>query len=79
MFSFTKTSLFNTSSFQIIKDSVTQSDGLPLAEVTEEEQWQATFEKHHIDFGQEEEAVYTPVITIWALISQVFFKEASNA
>ncbi len=75
MFSFTKTSRFNASSFQIIKDSMAQSDKLPLAEVIEEDQWQATFEKHHLDFGQEEEAVYTPAITIWALISQVFFKE----
>ncbi len=62
-------------SFKLIKDSMLQSDELPLAEVLDVRQWQDIFESHKIDFGNDEEAVYTPVITLWALISQAFFKE----
>jgi hypothetical protein len=47
-----------------------QSDELPLAEVIDENQWQSIFESHEIDFGSDEDAVYTPAITLWALISQ---------
>ena len=31
------------------------------------------FEEHGVEFGTEEDTVYTPAITLWALISQVFF------
>jgi hypothetical protein len=51
-----------------------QSDELPLAEVIDENQWQSIFESHEIDFGSDEGAVYTPAITLWALISQAFLK-----
>jgi hypothetical protein len=62
-------------SFELIKDSMLQSDGLPLAEVLDDNRWQDIFETHQIDFGNDNQAVYTPAITLWALISQAFFKE----
>lgn len=74
MFTFTTPTAFNASSFSIFKDSMFQSDDLPLTEVIATDQWQAVFEKHKIDFGMDEGAVYTPAVTLWALISQVFFK-----
>lgn len=52
-----------------------QSDELPLSEVIDENQLQAAFEEHEVDFGNAEDSIYTPAITLWALISQVFFKE----
>lgn len=61
--------------FDLIKDSMLQSDELPLAEVLSDRQWQEIFDAHEIDFGADEDAVYTPAITLWALISQAFFKE----
>lgn len=79
MFSSTKSSRFNASSFQIIKDAMLQSDELPLAEVIDSEQWQGAFELHEVDFGSDDDAVYTPAITLWALISQVFFKEENRS
>jgi len=51
-----------------------QSDELPLSEFINDQQWQAVFQQHGIDFGNDEDAVYTPAITLWGLISQVFFK-----
>jgi hypothetical protein len=79
MFSSTKTSRFNASSFQVIKDAMLQSDALPLSEVIDDDQWQAAFDRHGIDFGRDEDSVYTPAITLWGLISQVFFKAENRS
>ena len=64
----------NSGSFELVRNSMLQSDELPLAEVVDANQWQAVFDEHEIDFGSDEDAVYTPAITLWALISQAFFK-----
>jgi hypothetical protein len=61
-------------SFALIKDSMLQSTELPFAEVLDCNHWQEIFDAHQIDFGNDEDAIYTPAITLWALISQVFFK-----
>jgi hypothetical protein len=50
-----------------------QDDQLPLAEAIDDERWQQVFEEHGVNFGSDPDAVYTPAITLWALISQVFF------
>ena len=70
-----ESALGGSGGFQLIKDSMLQSDELPLAEVLDENDWQQVFDKHEIDFGNDEDAIYTPAITLWALISQTFFKE----
>ena len=64
----------DSGSFELVRNSMLQSDDLPLAEVVEANQWQSVFDEHEIDFGSDEDAVYTPAITLWALISQAFFK-----
>ncbi len=66
--------LLSSRNFDLIKDSMLQSDELPLVEVLDGNQWQESFVAHEIDFGNDEDAIYTPAITLWALISQVFFK-----
>lgn len=60
--------------FDLIKDSLLQQDDLPLADVIDCDHWQAVFDQHGIDFGADDDCVYTPAITLWALISQAFFK-----
>ncbi|MEM9360739.1 MAG: IS4 family transposase [Pseudomonadota bacterium] len=60
--------------FDLIKDSLLQHDDLPLADVIDCDHWQAVFDQHGIDFGADDDSVYTPAITLWALISQAFFK-----
>ncbi len=74
MFSSPRISRFNASSFQVIKDAMLQSEDLPLSEFIDDDQWQAVFNQHDIDFGRDEDSVYTPAVTLWGLISQVFFK-----
>ena len=60
--------------FELIKDSLLQHDDLPLADVIDCNHWQSVFDQHGIDFGADNDCVYTPAITLWALISQAFFK-----
>jgi len=56
-----------------------QSDELPLAEFIDSDPWQAAFDRHDIDFGSDDDATYTPAVTLWGLISQVFFKEENRS
>ncbi len=50
-----------------------QDDQLPLLEAIDDERFAQAFEEHDVDFAVDEDAVYTPAITLWALVSQVFF------
>ena len=77
--SFTPPTTFQASSFSIFQRSLMQNDELPLANVVESELFQQAFDEHAVDFGDDEEAVDTPAITLWALISQVFFAEAGRS
>jgi len=72
--SISKSGRFDSRNFDLIKDSMLQSSELPLSEVINGDQWQEIFDAHEIDFGNDEDSVYTPAITLWALISQAFFK-----
>lgn len=66
---------FAKSSFAVMKSSLAQNDRLPLAEVVDEGIFVRAFNDHGVDFGSSEDAVYTPAITLWALISQAFFSK----
>lgn len=50
-----------------------QSDALPLVDAVGDDRFEEVFQRHGIEFGSAEDAVYTPAITLWALVSQVFF------
>lgn len=50
-----------------------QSDDLPLADVVRDGLFEEVFEHHGVVFGEAEDSIYTPAVTLWALISQVFF------
>ncbi|HAH47089.1 MAG TPA: IS4/IS5 family transposase, partial [Planctomycetaceae bacterium] len=63
----------NAASFSIFKRSMLQDDSLPLTDVIDDQRWQQVFDKHDIHFGSDQDAVYTPAITLWALLSQVFY------
>lgn len=70
---------FARNSFAVIKDSLAQSDELPLTEVLDDAVFEKAFKDHHVDFGAPHDAVYTPSITLWALISQVFFAKENRS
>ena len=65
--------------FGIVLASFLQQPGLAFAEVLPEDRIQAAFDEQGIAFAAEEDEVYTPPITLWALLSQVLFKEEQRS
>jgi hypothetical protein len=77
---FTPPPAFNPSSFSLFQKSLMQNDDLPLADVVDGRLFERAFDEHEVDFGaDDDDAVYTPAISLWALISQVFFAEAQRS
>ena len=70
---------FDCSSFSLFQDSMLQSEEFPLFESLDEERFQRAFDEHGVDFGNDPDTVYSPAITLWALISQAFFKEEQRS
>jgi putative transposase len=57
--------------FRLILSSFAQQDGLPFAEVLPEATIAQAFAEADADFAQNEDAIYTPALTLWAFLSQV--------
>jgi hypothetical protein len=77
--SFTPPTAFDASSFSIFRRSLMQKDGLPLADVVDSDLFAQAFKQHDVHFGGDEDAVYTPAITLWALVSQVCFAKEQRS
>ncbi len=61
--------------FQPVLTSFLQHDGLPFAAVVSAEDIEAVFDAEGASFADDQdEAVYTPAVTLWAFLSQVLFK-----
>ena len=60
--------------FRLVLSSFMQHDGLPFADALPEEEIQQAFEDAGANFAQDDDAVYTPAVTLWAFLSQVLFK-----
>ena len=65
--------------FSVVHRSLLQSDELPLQSLVSDQRIAEIFEEEGISFGQDDDAVYTPAITLWGLLSQVFFKEEQRS
>ena len=61
--------------FRLVLASFLQQPGLPFADVITEESIQAAFDEEKVSFGDDDDSVYTPAITLWAFLSQVLFKD----
>lgn len=60
--------------FALLYRSLLQSSELPAQTLLSEQRIAEIFEQEQISFGEDEDSVYTPAITLWGLLSQVFFK-----
>jgi len=69
----------DASSFQVFSDAMLQDDSLPLSDVIDAHVFQEAFDRFDVDFGCEEDAVYTPALVLWALVSQGLFKEEQRS
>jgi len=59
--------------FRLVLASFLQRPGLPFAKALPEEAIQRAFDAEKASFADDQEAVYTPAITLWAFLSQVLF------
>ena len=60
--------------FRLLLSSFFQQSGLPFADVLDADHIQQAFEDEQACFGEEDDAVFTPAITLWAFLSQVLHK-----
>ena len=65
--------------FRLVLASFLQRSGLPFADALPEEALQKAFAEEGASFAEEEDAVYTPAMTLWAFLSQVLFKDEQRS
>ncbi len=65
--------------FRLVLASFLQRPGLPFADALTEEAIQKAFDDEDAGFSDDQEAVYTPAITLWAFLSQVLFKDEQRS
>lgn len=65
--------------FALVLRSFLQHSGLPFAQALPEEKIQQAFEGEGVAFGQGQDDVYTPALTLWAFLSQVLFKDEQRS
>ncbi len=65
--------------FSLLHRSLLQADDLPFSSLILDQRIAEIFAEEEVDFGQTEDAVYTPAMTLWGLLSQVFFKEEQRS
>lgn len=76
--SFRTSAPISSRSFELVRRSLAQSDGLPFANVLTAEHIQQAFDDEGIAFGQPttddgQQPIFTPAVVLWAMLSQVLF------
>ncbi len=61
--------------FRLILVPFLQRPGLPFADALTEDAIQTAFDDEDDAFAEDEDAVFTPAVTLWAFLSQVLFKD----
>ncbi|MCA9009292.1 MAG: hypothetical protein KDB01_06075 [Planctomycetaceae bacterium] len=65
--------------FSIFQRSMIQGKELPLSEVLDSSLFAEAFKEDDVVFGIADENVFTPAITLWAMISQFLFKQEGRS
>jgi putative transposase len=65
--------------FRLLLSSFLQHDGLPFADVLTAEQIHDAFDEQDALFAEDEDAIFTPAITLWAFLSQVLHKDEQRS
>ena len=74
--------------FGLVRRSLLQAEGLPFGDALTPEQMQQAFDAEGISFGDgdagaspeaEDGIVYTPSVTLWAMLSQALFTDVQRA
>lgn len=65
--------------FDLFRRSLIQTEHLPMADVLNCHVIEEVFEEHKIVFGIADEDVFTPAITLWAMVSQFLFSGSGRS
>jgi putative transposase len=68
-----------TKSFSLVTHAFLQADGLPFQGVLGEEQIDAAFAAENACFGEDEDDIYTPALTLWGWLAQVMHAEKARS
>ena len=63
----------------IFKRTMVQTDGLPLTEILDSRIISDVLDEEHVRFGMADEDVFTPAITLWAMVSQFLHTGAARS
>jgi len=65
--------------FSIFQRSMIQNAELPLCDVLDSSLIAEAFKEDQVSFGNAHEDVFTPAITLWAMVSQFLFSDAARS
>ena len=65
--------------FRLALSLFMESDGLAFADALPEDRIQQVFDEEGANFGQDEDAIYTPAVTLWASLTQTLFQGAQRS
>ncbi len=70
---------FGTKSFSLVQNAFLQAEHLPFLDVLTEEEIHAAFVAEDACFGEDEDDIYTPAITLWGWLAQVMQAEKARS
>jgi hypothetical protein len=80
LMSFRTSAASTSSSFQIVRRSFLQTDGLPCSNALTTDDIEQAFKAEGVSFGQTGNApIYTMAVTLWAMVSQALFTGPERA
>ena len=65
-----------TKSFSLVTDAFLQAEGLPFQDVLTEAEIDAAFAAENVRFGEGDDDIYTPALTLWGWLSQTLHSPA---
>ncbi len=65
--------------FRLVLASFLQRPGLPFVDVLSEQSIQKAFDDEDASFAEDDDAVFTPPVTLWAFLSQVLYKDEQRS
>ena len=79
MFSSYTSPRVGTKSFSLVQNAFLQADDLPFRDVLTEEEIHAAFVAENACFGEDEDDIYTPALTLWGWLAQVMHAEKARS
>jgi len=70
---------FGTKSFSLVQHAFLQASDLPFRDVLTEEEIHAAFVAEDACFGEDEDDIYTPALTLWGWLGQVMQAEKARS